>query len=51
MIKEAEILVSVGSDSHDVSSLDHLDDPIEAIKNYSLQKNLTRLINKIAGLE
>jgi len=50
-VKEAEIIVSIGCDSHDTNRLADINGPWEAINDYLLQNNLIQLITKINNIE
>jgi len=44
-LKEYEIPVAIGCDSHDLRTLDDIDEPFEMIKYYNLERNFEILIN------
>lgn len=43
-MKEREISVSIGCDTHDLSNIGDIEEPLEAIKHFSLQKHFFKLI-------
>jgi histidinol phosphatase-like PHP family hydrolase len=46
-IRESNIPVAIGSDSHSISNLDNIEEPLEMIKYYNLEDNLQMLIKKL----
>ncbi len=44
-LREYEIPVAIGCDSHDLRTLDNIDEPFEMIKYYNLERNFEILIN------
>ncbi len=44
-LREYEILVAIGCDSHDLRTLNNIDEPFEMIKYYNLERNFEILIN------
>jgi len=46
-IKTAEIMVSIGCDSHDLTSLDNIQEPLEMIQFYNLESNFKRFIKTL----
>jgi len=46
-LKENNIPVAIGCDSHDISNLDNIDEPLEMIKYYNLENNFQKLINNL----
>ena len=46
-IKDNNIPVAIGSDSHSVASIDNLEEPLEMIKYYNLEKNFFLIIDSL----
>jgi histidinol phosphatase-like PHP family hydrolase len=46
-VKEYEIPVAIGCDSHNQKTLDNYEEPLDMIQYYNLERNLEFLINKI----
>ncbi len=46
-IRDNHIPVGIGSDSHSIASIDNLDEPLEMIKYYNLERNLQILIDTL----
>ena len=46
-LRDAGIMVSIGSDSHGLDRITDISGPLKAIEDYSLQNNLFQLIRKI----
>ena len=46
-LKEQNISVAIGSDVHDSSGLDDIEEPFEMIKTYNLEKNLELLLTNL----
>lgn len=44
-LREYEIPVAIGCDSHNIKSLDNYGEPLEMIKYYNLERNFEILIN------
>lgn len=46
-LKEYEIPVAIGCDSHNLKTLDNFEEPLEMIQYYNLERNLENLIRKL----
>ena len=46
-LKESDIPVAIGCDTHNINNLDNIDEPLEMIKYYNLENNLQILINRL----
>lgn len=50
-LKESNILVAIGSDSHNLLDLKNIEDPFNKIRDYKLEDNLDILINLLKSRE
>ncbi len=46
-LKENNIPVAIGCDTHNIKNLDNIDEPLDMIKYYNLENNFQILINKL----
>jgi DNA polymerase (family 10) len=49
-LREYEIPVAIGCDSHNLTTLDNYEEPLEMIKYYNLERNLENLIENLFNL-
>ncbi|MFX0036890.1 MAG: PHP domain-containing protein [Candidatus Hermodarchaeota archaeon] len=47
MLKEYEIPVGIGCDSHNLKNLNNVEEPLDMIKYYNLERNFENLISKL----
>jgi histidinol phosphatase-like PHP family hydrolase len=50
-LKQQEIMISIGADSHELSSIFDIQDPLSMIEHYGLQMNYQLLLNRLIRLK